>query len=706
MAAAVASVPLPPSWLGESSRFLDDAEVEKNASFVKTVFDIDEEEFIAEQLLAAKHKYTKPEDFKNREEVPFDEDSIFLDANGDALTQEDIDNESINDSDEEDIDADMDVEHSLDETAAKTLEALKNPVSVPADVASISAQICSHLRPVWKFGRGNAFDEIEKINKLLDDGYKLQPMIVRAIENIHDHMKLWYEARSSKPDRRLNAKLAAMSFIPLSGALERSGLCWKSIVDPDVKQALLYILEDGRKELNTVYREPLDAILNRKDDPCRFQVACVNSVGASVKDLVLAVQNNDRTGAQTSLDEIEGANIVLHKANEAVGFKKTDKEIPLTELKRLAQAIGKEDKQRLPIAKMYSTFFFHLFEKAGYRDVIAELEPFRGQGQMNQSFVKRIKQWENQYNEEPWKDSSVRNASVAPMTADTQKDSRAIEKASDEPVNVPAEISNGVSEPAAKSTDEVIETSVEPSGEELAQPPSRIGVQVPRRVKETTKSSTNVPDASEMTGPPSIQGVKGPKLGPNCEIDIGTVLNVQKCGFAKRVIVNTGSSKVIILKYLHGSEFSRGVLKQLEERRPFNPPKPEQIARREDFHAEAVVDFAELPYKTPSFNKDGNPRLPITKYFIRWSDDSQENPNQDLPLEEFYTTTQMRKVFGPLWTEGEFRQELEVAKKRNMEYLENCRRNGWHPDKGKDGGPITKEEMAKLPWIFASKKNS
>ena len=623
-------------------------------------------------------------------DVPAEEETV------DNKTEEQAEQDLYGDMSKEEIEQDKTDREQLLASGRKgrvRATVLGSITEVPAEIAKVIQASAWPLRKAWRYGRHQRLLEVlEQANKKIDgvtylEEQNVSPEVEKKymkekksifripvdelfsmVELLYDQTADWVLSYHTDPKKRAEScRRVAFSTFAAREHLDRIGLTWKTVVDPEVSYLLGQVLDEGLPlvdkdsvECGQILREYLE---RDQVHPLPYQLVLGKAASEPMLTFFKSLEGGDVEKAREALEKITKINDEIQKSNEEAKLNSGDHILPIDGMSGLMQqalSLSGESMKGL-IAKEKNGVAAAMFH-TGYVSVAKSLCG----GQYN---IKEI--------DPEWK-KKIEAAKQSYKNPVQESANQQLNQELDETENLAKDVDmsepNGLFVPAPSSRSEQTATSEHASSSGQA---------------STGGTSTSGPQLRKfvLRGPVTVQG---PRINDDGRTLLGKVTAVMRVGGETRAgyrsIVNVGTEKFPVHRCISGSKFGRGMGEELFEK--FAKPKTFDVTQRKASHLEEITMYVEVESTLRNRKRDN-----ITYFGVKWAKD---NPNRDAPFEEVLTRSQLLTVCDEEFVE-ETRAILREVWLEDLQTLQELKESSLHPDTQM---PLTDSDRTLTPWLF------
>lgn len=527
-------------------------------------------------------------------------------------------------------------------------------IKVPIDVSEASVRAASFIRSAWKKGHTDEIAaKLEVINKKIKglnyqakrdvDAFTIPAeTILSLMPTVEVNVKRWMDTTDTAKKTKL-ATNVAITCLTLLRDLTACGIPWKSVTPDAVKKVIQPAIEEGLNALGSELSDSFAAYIEREIElPSSHQTGLVVRAKEPLAAVFTHAEKGDIAQARNSLELVKSCNTELVRCNKAVGFKKTDHQLPIHGLEMMLSQYDTLNEQERPrFIASEKLIWATLIYMEGYHDL------------------------------------------AAPLATTLQMESTTLP----EPISKGyqdrlIEYRNPIAEETLFVTDD--ESPPDEAQEEAGSSGGRPGQQTEGQGSESNGSSS----AWQQTSTGGLQNttVPGPTFSSGIT-DLGKVVAVQELGRGHRAIVNIGTTKVPVYKCYPGSAFGRGVLEELSGTFPMTGAV--NVRKRRAIHVQSLLAVVQVDTKSTT-------RAPITKVLVKWNSEKGGKDFAGARDTEWVTKTDLANACGKDWTDRQLKILLS-SWQHNLSYLARMKRLGLHPETKRE---LDDDLRGTMPWLF------
>lgn len=544
---------------------------------------------------------------------------------------------------------------------------------IPYEVAEMIQKASWVYRAAWMQGKHSSLvNTVREVNRVLkEDGFENFGMdlhLFDIIVTVGKALNLWFDAdqKSNTVERQTHAKHLFKTIYAAKFPLYNMGLNWKSIVHPELAEALWNASQEGKALIEPQMSEIIEAWLN---GDARSTSSLQDHVLVSAPKYIDEFFGNleKQRSTKRCITELQKIRSELCAMNKSVSFKEKDYDLDLTFLINLAdQYRNTSHDERAQFLKEAKIRFYQYLFTTGHARMI----------ERTKSLEFRDSSWSGKQADDRFEERSI--------PVDLSADSVHYGISPGSKAGPPGTHATG-DEPESPQHTPVNASGPDPKTATPASslPNSQRYTPTASAGPEASVETQNHPTSNSTPGVTPVTGFKShPIRGPMIDdrtTEYGYVLGGRRVGLGSRHILNVGTKDHPVYKTFRGSDFGRGSGAEMIEKYPLTMTK--NISERRAKHLACVHSVVEVDSKSTS-------RHPITYFPVTWKDKEG--------VVEWITRSDLLKVCGQKWLDKKGAVLIKNWRS-DLEYLEKMKLESLHPDTGR---PLVESDRREMPWLF------
>lgn len=545
--------------------------------------------------------------------------------------------------------------------------------NIPYEVAEIIQKGSWVYRAAWMQGKHKSLvATVKEVNHELNkDGFENFGMdlhLFDIIVTVGKALNLWFDAvqKSNTEERQTHAKHLFKTIYAAKFPLYNMGLNWKSIVHPELAEALWNASQEGKALIEPQMSEIIEAWLN---GDARSTSSLQDHILVSAPKYIDEFFGNLERQRSTKrcITELQKIGSELCAVNKSVSFKENDHKLDLTFLIDLAdQYKNTSNDERARFLKEAKIRFYEYLLTTGHARIT----------ERTKSLEFRDPSWSGVQAHDRFQESSIPVDLAADSVHYEKKPGSKAGAPGDHATRDQHESSQHTSMDASRKDRKAATPASSVPNSETHNPVASAGPE-PSAKADNHPTSKSTPGVTPNTGFKS-HPIRGPMIDDRTT-EYGYVLGGRRVGFGSRHILNVGTKDHPVYKTFRGSDFGRGSGAEMIERYPL--PMTKNISERRAKHLDCVHSVVEVDSKSTS-------RHPITYFPVTWKDKKGEV--------EWITRSDLLKVCGQKWLDKKG-SVLVNNWRSDLEYLERMKLESLNPDTGR---PLVESDRKETPWLF------